>query len=199
MFQPKNLIAAQKRNWVNIGLLLANFCYLQLNRLQVLKFKKPIMMNRSNKGKFLLCFFFFCFVIISSAWHSVCTTVTHLTFKWPNKVVNKVGSTVLYRNVFGFSAFITTSFTKADLFGSFTIFHCRMGIIQPARVDCTTSVVWHPCCWHFCSSSSHKTIPSLRELFVTQLWTVKCFVTFLSIGFTQVFIMIARIRYKVIL
>ena len=197
MFQPKNLIAAQKRNWVNIGLLLANFCYLQLNRLQVLKFKNPSWWIDQIRVSFYCAFFFF--VIISSAWHSVCTTVTHLTFKWPNKVVNKVGSTVLYRNVFGFSAFITPSFTKADLFGSFTIFNCRMGIIQPARVDCTTSVVWHPFCWHFCSSSSHKTIPSLRELFVTQLWTIRCFVTFLSIGFTQVFIMIARIRYKVIL
>ena len=39
VFQPKSLIAAKKRNLVNIGLLLANFCYLQLNRLQVLKFK----------------------------------------------------------------------------------------------------------------------------------------------------------------
>ena len=156
-------------------------------------------MNWSNKGKFLPCFLFVCFFfIISSAWYSVCTTVAHLTIKWPNKVVNKVGSTVLYRNVFGFFAFFTTSVTKADLFFSFTIFHCRMGTMQPARVDCTTSVVRHTCCWHFCSSSSHKTIPSPREWTVTQLWTVRCFVTFLSIGFTQVFIMIARIRYKVI-
>ena len=143
-------------------------------------------------------FLFFVFVIISSAWHSVCTTVAHLTFRWPNKVVNKVGSTVLYRNVFDFFAFIIILFTKADLFGNFTIFHCRMGIIQPARVDCTTSVRRHPCCWDFCSSSSHKTIPSLREWPVTQPWIVRCFVAFLSIGFTQVFIMIARIRYKVI-
>ena len=143
-------------------------------------------------------FLYFVFVIISSAWHSVCTTVAHLTIKWQNKVVNKVGSTVLYRNVFDIFASITTSSTKADLFGSFTIFYCRMGIIQPARVDCTTSVRRHPCCWDFCSSSSHKTIPSLREWTVTHLWTVRCFVAFLSIGFTQVFIMIARIRYKVI-
>ena len=120
-------------------------------------------MNRSNKGKFLPCFLFFVFVIISSAWHSVCTTVAHLTIKWPNKVVNKVGSTVLYRNVFDSFAFITTSAIKADLFGSFTIFHCRTGIIQPARVDCTTSVHQHHFCCHFCSSSSHKTISSLRE------------------------------------
>ena len=141
---------------------------------------------------------FFVFVIISSDWHSVYTTVAHLTIKWPNKVVNKVGSTVLYRNVFDFFAFITTSATKADLFVSFTIFHCKMGIIQAARVDCTISVVRHTCCWHLCSSSSHKTIPSLREWTVTQLWTVRCFVAFLYIGFTQVFIMIARIRYEVI-
>ena len=143
-------------------------------------------------------FLFFVFVIISSAWHSVCTTVAHRATKWQNKFVNKVGSTVLYKNVFDSFAFIITSVTKADLFGSFTIFHCRMGIIQPARVDCTTSVRRHPCCWDFCSSSSHKTIPSLREWTVTLLWTVRCFVAFISIGFTQVFIMIARIRYKVI-
>ena len=153
-------------------------------------------MNRSDKGKFLPLISFF---IISSAWHSVCTTIAQLTFRWPNKVVNEVGSTVLYKNVFydfAFSLFIFFV-TKADLFGSFTIFHCRMIIIQPARVDCTTSEVWHTCCWHFCSCSSHKAIPSLKEWIVTQLWTVRFNVTYLSIGFTQVFIMIARIGYKV--
>lgn len=143
-------------------------------------------------------FLFFVFVIISSAWHSVCTTVAHRAFRWLNKSVNKVGSTVLYKNIDDSFAFIIISVSKADLSASFTIFHCRMGIIQPARVECTTSVRRHPCCWDFCSSSSHKTIPSRRELVVTRRWTIKgCFVTALSAGITQVFVIIAWIGYKV--
>ena len=158
-------------------------------------------MNRSIKGKFLpcccCCFFFSCF----SAWNLVCTTVTQVTMRWLTKFVNKVGSTVLYRNCFCLFAFkcMLGVFAKTNRPGSFTIFHCRMSTIQPTRVGCTTSKCWYMCCWHLCSCSSYKTIPSFRELFVTQLWTVRCFVTFLSIGFTQVFIMITRIRYKVIL
>ena len=44
-----------------------------------------------------------------------------------------------------------------------------------------------------------KTVPSLKELAVTQLWIVMCYATYPSImiGFTQGFIMIARIGYKV--
>ena len=49
----------------------------------------------------------------------------------------------------------------------------------------------------FFSRSSHKTISSLREFVVTQFWTGRCKVIYLSIGFTQVFIMIARISCKV--
>ena len=124
--------------------------------------------------------------------YSVCTTVAWVTISELLLFVDEVGSTVFYRNtccVFATSRVIT----KADHPGNFTIFHCRMSTFQPAWPVCTTSVCWHTCCWHFCSCSSHKTIPSLRELVVTQLWTERCTVTYLSIGFTQVFIIIARI------
>ena len=123
--------------------------------------------------------------------HSVCTTVAWGT-RWLYKFVDKVGSTVFYKNIFFVSA-TSRAITKADLPENFTIFHCRMSTIQPTWPVCATSVCWHTCCGHFCSCSSHKTIPSLRELVVTQRWTDRCIVTYLSIGFTQVFIIIARI------
>ena len=124
--------------------------------------------------------------------HSVCTTVAWGTTLWLYKFVDIVGSTVFYKNFFFVSA-TSRAITKADLPENFTIFHCRMSTIQPTWPVCTTSVCWHTCCGHFCSCSSHKTIPSLRELVVTQRWTDRCIVTYLSIGFTQVFIIIARI------
>ena len=128
--------------------------------------------------------------------HSVCTTVAwETTTRW-EKFVDEVRSTVFYKNTFWVSA-TSRAITKADLPLNFTIFHCRMSIIQPAWPVCTTSVCWRTCCWHFCSRSSHKTIPSLREFVVTQFWTGRCKVIYLSIGFTQVFIMIARISCKV--
>ena len=125
----------------------------------------------------------------------VCTTVAWVTMRWA-KFVDEVGSTVFYRNTSWVFA-TSISITKADRPRNFTIFHCRMSTIQPPWPDCTTSERWHTRCWHFCSCSSHKTIPSLRELDVTQLWTVRCCVTYLSIGITQVFIMKARIGYEV--
>ena len=128
--------------------------------------------------------------------HSVCTTVAWVTTRWLYKFVDKVGSTVFYKNtccVFATSRAIT----KADRPSNFTIFHCRMSTIQPAWPVCTTFECWHTRCWHFFFCSSHKRIPSLRELVVTQLWTERCIVTYLSIGFTKVFIIIARIGCKV--
>ena len=128
--------------------------------------------------------------------HSVCTTVAQVTSGWLLKFVDEVGSTVFNRNndwVFATSRAIT----KADVPYNFTIFHCRMSSHQPAWPVCTTSVCWHTRCWHFCSCSSHKAIPSLREWVVTQLWTGRCWVTYLSICITQVFIMIAIIVWKV--
>ena len=125
----------------------------------------------------------------------VCTTVARVTIRRLLKFVDEVGSTVFYNS--SFYVFATSrSITKGDRPKNFTIFHCRMSTIQPAWPVCTTSVCWHTCCWHFCSCSSHKTIPYLRELVVTQLWTVRCYVTYLSIGITQVFIMKARIGYE---
>ena len=126
----------------------------------------------------------------------VCTTVPWVTsHKWV-KFVDEVGSTVFYRNLCWEFA-TSRSITRADRPLNFNIFHCRMRASQPAWKVCTTSECWHTRCWHFCSCSSHKTIPSLRELAVTQLWTVRCYVTYLSIGITQVFIMKARIGYEV--
>ena len=130
------------------------------------------------------------------ALHSVCTTVTHITFSRLEKFVDTVWSTVFHKNLLWVFA-TSRAITKADHSVNFTFFHCRMSTIQPAWVDCTTSECWHTRCWHFCSWSSHKTIPFLRELVVTQLWSFRCYVTYLSIGITQVFIMITRIGYKV--
>ena len=126
--------------------------------------------------------------------YSVCTTIAWDTLGWISKFVDEVGSTGFYRNYVWVLTAIK-SITKADRPKNFTIFHCRMSTIQPAWPVCTTTVCWHMCCWHFCSRSSLKTIPSLKELVVTQ--TVSCFVTYLSIGISQVFIMMARIGYKV--
>ena len=144
----------------------------------------------------LLLLFFF------SAWYLVCTTVAHKTLRWLAKFVNKVGSTVLYRNSvkFGVLAIRVVCFfvTKADPPGNFTIFQSRMSTIQPARVGCSTFKCWYTCCWHFCSCSSHKSIPSLGELFVTQLWAIsRCRVTALSIGLAQFFIIITQIGLRV--
>ena len=124
--------------------------------------------------------------------HLVCITVAS---RWV-KFVNEVWSTIFNWNrdyIFATGRTIT----KADLPFNFIIFHCRMSISQPTWPVCTTSVCWHTRCWHFCTSSPHKTIPSLRELAVTQLWTVRCYVMYLSISITQVFIIIAMIGCKV--
>ena len=127
--------------------------------------------------------------------YSVCTTVTWGARRCL-KSVDEVGSTFVYKNPFGVLA-TSRAITKADFPANFTIFHSRISTIQPAWEVCATSVCWHTCRWHFCSCSSHKTIPSLRELAVTQLWSGRCCITYLSIGITQVIIMIARISYKV--
>ena len=131
-----------------------------------------------------------------SATHSVCTTVAEGTRRRVMRFVDEVGSTVFYKNISNDFAAGST-ITKADIPVNFTISYCRMSTIQPAWPVCSTSVCWHTCCWHFCSCSSHKAIPNLRELFVTELWTVRCYVSEFSTEFTQVFIMIAWIGYKV--
>ena len=129
------------------------------------------------------------------ALNSLCTTVTCITAWKLQKFVDIVWSTVFHKNRVWPSATIR-AITKVDLPLNFTIFHCRMRAIQPTWPVGTTSVCWHTRCWHFCSRSPRKTIPSLRELVVTPRWTVRCYVTYLSIGITQVFIMIAWIGYK---
>ena len=126
----------------------------------------------------------------------VCTTVAQVTRRCPSKIIDEVWSTVFHKNLLWVFA-TSRAITKADYSENFTIFHCRMSTIQPAWPGCTTSVCWQTRCWHFCSCSSHKTIPSLRELVVTQYCIVRCYVSFPSIGFTQVLIMIARIGYEV--
>ena len=132
---------------------------------------------------------YICFIF--SLYHS---SVIH------NQVGEKVcrwsRTAVFYNNIIWVFA-TSRAITKADRPLNFAIFHCRMSTNQPAWPVCTTSECWHTRCWHFCSCGSHKTIPSLRELVVTQLWTDRCTVTYLSIGFTQVFIIIARIGCRV--
>ena len=96
--------------------------------------------------------------------HSVCTTVAWGTTR-KVKFDDEEGYTVYYRNpstVFATSGTIT----KADPPVNFTIFHCRMSSMQPTWVGCTTSECLHTRCWPFCSCSSHKVIPSHRELVV---------------------------------
>ena len=130
------------------------------------------------------------------ALNSVCTTVTWITEWKLQKFVDLVWSTVFQKNrVWHFAT--SKSIAKADCPLNFTIFHCRMRTIQPTWPVCTTSECWHTRCWHFCSCSSYKTIPSLREWAVTQTWSGRCYVTHLSISITQIFIMIAMIGYKV--
>ena len=129
------------------------------------------------------------------ALNSACTTVTCITAWKLQKFVDIVWSTVFHKNHVWMSA-TSMAITKADLPLNFTIFHCRMRAIQPTWPGCTTSVCWHTGCWHFCACSSHKTIPSLRELVVTHRWTARCYVTYISVGISHVFIMIAWIGYK---
>ena len=128
--------------------------------------------------------------------YSVCTTVAWGTSKWGTKFVDEVGFTVFHKNprwVFA-NRGPRWTITKADRPLNFTIFHCRMSTKQPARPVCTTSECWHTRCWHFWSSISHKTIPSLMEVVVTQPWFIeRSCVIFVSIGVTQVWVMIARI------
>ena len=126
--------------------------------------------------------------------HSICTTVAWVTSRWV-KFVDEVGSTIFDWNSDCIFATVRT-ITKADLLFNFTTFHCSMSIIQPTWPVCTTSVCWHTHFWYFCSGSSHQTILSPRELAVTQLWTVRFYVTYLSMSITQVFIMIAVIGCK---
>ena len=133
--------------------------------------------------------YFLNFYASRSTW----TTVAHTTTWWPNDIVDIEGSTVFYTNIN--AAFRRTS--KADLLGLFTFFHCRMMIIQPAWKVCTTVEFTHFYCRHLCSCSSHKTIPSDRELVVTQFLRMGCFVTALSIWITQFVVIDTRIGYKV--
>ena len=93
---------------------------------------------------------------------SVCTTVARVTSGWVSKVVDEVGFTVFNQNIVWVLATIR-AITKADPPCNYTIFHCRMSSRQPAWPVCTTSECWHTRCWHFCSCSSHQTIPSLRD------------------------------------
>ena len=126
--------------------------------------------------------------------HSVCTTIAWVISS-SVKFVDEVGSTIFYWNMHWVSA-TSNAITKANLPVNFTIFHCRMSPIQPAWPDCTTSVSWHMCCWHFCSCSSHKTIPSLNEVVVMRLLVLGCYVTALSTGITQVLMIITWVGWK---
>ena len=114
---------------------------------------------------------------------SVCTTVAWVTHRWGRKFVDEARSTVFHRSSGSVPAAVYI-ITKAYLPGNFTIFHWRMSTIQPTWEVCTTSECWHTHCWHFCSCSSHKTIPSIKEFSVAEFCMDGCFVTALSIGIT---------------
>ena len=114
---------------------------------------------------------------------SVCTTVAWDTYMWGRKFVHEVRSTVFHRNLNCVLAAVCT-ITKAYHPGNFTIFHWRMSTIQPTWPESTTSERWHTRCCHFCSFSSHKTIPSLKEFSVAEFCMDGCFVTALSISIT---------------
>ena len=114
---------------------------------------------------------------------SVCTTVAWVTSRWGTKFVDEVRSTVFHRNL-NFVLAAVFTITKAYHPGSFTIFHWRMSTIQPTWEVCTTSECWHTRCWHFCSCSSYKTIPSIKDLYITKHFTDGCSVTALSISIT---------------
>ena len=131
---------------------------------------------------------------VSHASHSVCTTVACVTCSWA-KFVDEVGSTVFYKNI---SCVFATSraITKADRLFNFIIFHRRMSTIQPAWPVCTTSECWHTRCWHFCPCSSLKTIPSLKELFVTPHLFLGCYVTTLSTAIIQALMIITWVGWK---
>ena len=107
--------------------------------------------------------------------HSVCTTIAEVTFRWV-EFVDEVGYTIFNENCECIFATAIT-ITKADRPGNFIISLSRMSTIQPAWPVCTTVVCFHTHCWHSCSCSSHKTIPSLRKSTVTQLFTDWRFVT----------------------
>ena len=126
---------------------------------------------------------------------SVCATVARRTHRRLMKFVDIVGWAVLHRN-WGLGFATLRLITKADLPEYFTIFHCRMGTIQPAREGCTTPVCWHTCCWHFCSCCSRKTIPSI-EFCITPRFLIGSIVTAFSFRMTQIFVFIARIDCKV--
>ena len=111
------------------------------------------------------------------------------------KFVYIIGWAVLDRNL-GFVAAVFWRATEVDFPVNLTTFHSRMSTMQPARAGCTTSKRCHKCCWHFCSSSSYKTIPSI-EFPVARLFIRGSMVTVFSLKITQVFVFIARINCKV--
>ena len=128
--------------------------------------------------------------------HSVGAAVAEATTLCVMKFVDKVGSAVFYRNPYWFFANrgLPWTITKAYCSMNFLTIHCRMSSFQPAWPVCATSECWHTLCWHFCSCSSHKTIPSLSELGVTKRWSrCYCYVVFVSIGVTQVWVMMTGI------
>ena len=136
------------------------------------------------------------YVLNFFASHSVCATVAGGTSRWAKKFVDEVGSTIFYMNNFLVLAALVT-IIKADRSENLTIFHCRMSTIQPTWPVCTTSECLHTRCWHFRSCSSHKTIPSLLEIFVTEIHNrVIFFGTYFPVGIIKILVMVARIGYK---
>lgn len=120
--------------------------------------------------------------------HSVWTTIAHISIWCRKEFVYIIGSTAFHRNFHCIPA-AATSF-KAYRPSYFTIFHCRMATIEPARPICATSEFRNTLCWHFCSCGSHKTVPARREFVVIiDVNMVKaCVVCVLSCSVTQIFV-----------
>ena len=91
----------------------------------------------------------------------VCATVARITNRKWTQFVDKVGSTVFHLDLFWITALFITS-GEADRPNYFTISHCRLSTIQPARADCITVIIIHWRCWHSCPCISLKTIPPLK-------------------------------------
>ena len=117
-------------------------------------------------------------VVVLNAWWSACPEYRYFRFFSFRFLFVVVVFLLLLFFLFFYSFFYTfrlfatvAKITKADRPVNFTIFHCRISTNQPAWPVCTTSENWHTHCRHFCSCSAHKTMPSRRELDVTQHWS----------------------------
>ncbi len=104
-------------------------------------------------------------------------TVTHVTSRCWNQLVDIVGAAVLHINVDRFLA-ANIKLVKADLSCDYTLSHCRMSTIQPAWEVCITSALRWTCGRHLRPCGSIKTIPANKKGIVTLIRPYRCVVVF---------------------